>query len=64
MAEILGILTGSAVFIIILILGFFWNLLVAYMAAKRGRSSLGWFVLSLCIRPLIAMIILLCIGDR
>lgn len=61
MAELLA---GSALLIIILCVALFWNLIVAIMARRRGRSGLGWFVLSLIIDPLIAMIILLCIGDR
>ena len=57
-------LLASGLLFVILGIVFFWNLLIAYMARRRGRSGLGWFILSFLIDPIIAMIILICIGDR
>lgn len=57
-------LLASGFLIVILIIVFFWNLLIAFLARRRGRSGLGWFILSFIIDPIIAMIILLCIGDK
>lgn len=36
---------------------------VAFLAAKRGRSGLGWFVLSLVISPLLGFVFLLVLRD-
>ena len=46
------------------ILNFIFSLLVGFWAGSRGRSSLGWFLLSLLTTPLIASIVLLIAGDR
>lgn len=44
---------------------FFWfafSVLVAVMAAKAGRSALGYFVLSLFISPLLCFLLLAILG--
>ncbi|MCQ2286893.1 MAG: hypothetical protein MJZ76_08480 [Bacteroidales bacterium] len=60
----MGCLLGSSAVVIFFVIVFFWDLLVAIMARKRGRSGLGWFIVSLFTSPLLSMIVLLCIGDR
>jgi uncharacterized BrkB/YihY/UPF0761 family membrane protein len=39
-------------------------LLPADMARKRRRSELGWVLLSLCISPLLACLLLWLLGDN
>jgi len=33
------------------------------LACKNGRSSLYWIILSLCVTPIISIILLSCIGE-
>lgn len=33
------------------------------LACKNGRSSLYWIILSLCLTPIISIILLSCIGE-
>lgn len=40
-----------------------WSVLVGVFASKRGRSGIGWFLVSVVLSPLIAFIILLVIRD-
>jgi uncharacterized paraquat-inducible protein A len=43
----------------------FWvgfALVVAFLASSRGRSSVGWFLLSLVISPLLAGLLVLALG--
>lgn len=35
----------------------------AYMAEKRGRSVIGWYVLSIFITPIYTSVILACLGE-
>ena len=42
---------------------FFWVLLPAKMARKRGRSALGWVLLCWMLSPLTVIILLLIVGD-
>ena len=53
-----------AILFILLILGIYIGLyvLIAVMAQKRGRSVIGWLLLSFFLTPLLVIIILLCIG--
>ena len=41
-----------------------WALIPAFMAKKKGRSFLGFYVLSLLISPLITMIIAACVSNK
>lgn len=41
----------------------FLSLIPASMARTRGRSQFGWFICSLLLSPLIAILILLCLGE-
>ena len=50
---LLGSLVGSVL----------WALLPGFIAKKKGRSFLGYFLLSLVISPLITTIIVLCLSD-
>lgn len=40
-----------------------WSIAVGSMASKRGRSFIGYFLLSFLVSPLISMIIVLCRAD-
>lgn len=42
---------------------FFWIIIPARMARKRGRSEIGWVLLAWCISPLWAIILLAILGD-
>jgi hypothetical protein len=42
---------------------FFWVRLPAQMARKRGRSVLGWVLLTWILSPIWTVIILLIVGD-
>jgi len=39
-------------------------LLIGFWAGSKGRSSLGWFIISLLTTPLISSIALLIAGDK
>lgn len=64
-AAIAGL--GFGVLVIIAIVAFVVHVLVClvpfFMARKRGRSGMLWFVISLCIGWLWTVIILLIVGD-
>ena len=47
----------------LLILWLFWVRLPAQMARKRGRSALGWVLLTWMLTPLWTIILLLILGD-
>ena len=47
----------------LLLLWFFWVRLPAQMARKRGRSALGWVLLTWMLTPLWTIILLLILGD-
>ncbi|WP_274788766.1 zinc ribbon domain-containing protein [Salmonella enterica] len=47
------------IFVFLLLL----SVLVGVFASKRGRSGIGWFLVSVVLSPLIAFIILLVIRD-
>lgn len=52
---------GLAVVVLIFVLWlYFW--LPASMAAKRGRSALGWVILTFIFSPLVTIIALLVLG--
>ena len=40
-----------------------WALIPGFIAKKKGRSFLGYYLLSFLITPLITMIITLCVSD-
>lgn len=40
-----------------------FSVLIIVFAGSKGRSGCGWFILSLIISPLLAFIILACLGD-
>lgn len=42
---------------------YFWCVLPARMARKRGRSEIGWVLLAWCISPLWVYILLAILGD-
>lgn len=44
----------------VLFLGIF-AIIVAIIASNRGRSGFGWFLLSLLISPILAIILLVCL---
>ena len=46
--------------IILLILA----VLVGYAASKKGRSGIGWFLLSVLISPIISIIVLYTAGEN
>lgn len=47
----------------LLFLWFFWVRLPAQMARKRGRSALGWVLLTWILSPIWTAILLLIVGD-
>ena len=47
----------------LLFLWFFWVRLPAQMARKRGRSALGWVLLTWILSPIWTVILLLIVGD-
>ena len=47
----------------LIILWYFWVRLPAKMARKRGRSALGWVLLTWILSPIWTVIILLVLGD-
>ena len=58
----IGFLMGIAVLYIVLTIIMLYYIAV-YMANKRGRSTLNWFLLSLLYSPITSIIILLLIGE-
>ena len=50
--------------IIILIIGYiFWIHIPAHMARNRGRSALGWVLLTWILQPLWTIVLLAILGD-
>ena len=47
----------------LLFLWFFWVRIPAQMARNRGRSALGWVLLTWMLTPLWTIILLLILGD-
>ena len=47
----------------LLFLWFFWVRLPAQMARNRGRSALGWVLLTWILSPIWTVILLLIVGD-
>lgn len=39
------------------------SLVVGWAAGQRGRDSTGWFFLSVCISPVLALLVLMAAGD-
>lgn len=64
MMEGLIALIGGLGLVVVFVVAFFWNLLVAWMARNRNRSGLFWFLVSFIITPLASMILLLLLGDN
>ena len=50
-------------FVGLFVLWFFWVRLPAQMARNRGRSALGWVLLTWVLSPLWSIILLLIVGD-
>lgn len=48
----------------ITILWLFFSVIVGVVASKKGRSGIGYFMLSAIISPLIGIIIVLVVGDN
>ena len=57
------ILSVIVIVILLWLCLFFWVLLPAKMARKRGRSALGWVLLCWMLSPLTVIILLLIVGD-
>lgn len=56
-ATIAGLIVG------LVILAYFWCVIPARMARKRGRSAIGWVILAWCISPFWVYILLAILGD-
>ncbi|MGL5283856.1 MAG: hypothetical protein ACRC8W_19320 [Plesiomonas shigelloides] len=52
------------VFIIAVLIALMLHILCGYVASQKGRSAFGWFILSLFITPIVALIALAAIGDN
>lgn len=52
-----------SVFLFALIVYLLLCIVPAYMADKRGRNSIGWFILSIFITPFYTSLILACLGE-
>ena len=48
----------------LIVFGFAFAVIVGILAARRGRSGFGWFVLSLLITPLIAGLLVLVLPSK
>ena len=48
---------------VVFFLWVFFTFLVTAVASSKGRSGCAWFFISLIISPLIAIIIIACMGD-
>ena len=59
----IDIITGFGLIVGLVIIVYFWCILPARMARKRGRSKLGWVLLAWCISPLWVYILLAILGD-
>lgn len=46
------------------LINFILSLLVGFWAGSKGRSSLGWFLISILTTPLIGSVALLIAGDK
>lgn len=56
-AAVFGLIVGLVIIV------YFWCILPARMARKRGRSTIGWVLLAWCISPLWVYILLAILGD-
>ena len=56
-ATIAGLIVGLVIF------AYFWFIIPARMARKRGRSEVGWVLLAFCISPFWVYILLAILGD-
>ena len=56
--EIMGIILCLIIFY------FIWIYLPAKMARNRGRSELGWILLTWLLTPIWSCVLLLIVGDR
>lgn len=54
---IAGLIVGIVIF------AYFWFIIPARMARKRGRSEVGWVILAWCISPFWVYILLAILGD-
>jgi hypothetical protein len=52
-----------AILLILLAIMMLISLIPYNMAEKRGRSKTGWFLFSIFLSPLLAVLILACLGD-
>jgi hypothetical protein len=43
---------------------FFIPICVAFVAKKKGRHGLVWFLLSIFINPIVALLLLIALGDK
>lgn len=63
MDGVISTIVGSGIFIAIIIIVMLCALIPFFMARSRGRSGIGWLLLSWCIGFWWTIVILLCIGD-
>ncbi|MBQ8832711.1 MAG: hypothetical protein IJ000_04375 [Paludibacteraceae bacterium] len=56
-ATIAGLIVGLVIF------AYFWFIIPARMARKRGRSEVGWVLLGFCISPFWVYILLAILGE-
>lgn len=54
---IAGLIVGIVIF------AYFWFIIPARMARKRGRSEVGWVLLAFCISPFWVYILLAILGE-
>lgn len=54
---IAGLIVGIVIF------AYFWFIIPARMARKRGRSEVGWVLLGFCISPFWVYILLAILGE-
>lgn len=55
--------TIVGLFIIIILIYILICIIPAYMADKRGRSVISWFLLSILITPIYTTFIIFCLGE-
>lgn len=59
----IDIITGFGLIVGLVIIVYFWCILPARIARKRGRSEIGWVLLAWCISPLWVYILLAILGE-
>lgn len=47
----------------ILLLLLLLALIPGFIASKKGRSFIGWYIFSILLSPLIGLIVVLCLGE-